>query len=244
MPDPAPCPPMVGPIKAPINTENNSTTPTNTGSAIRRPRVVRSSGCSYRYWRKSGCSYRYWRKDATKEEPYSKIHCNGLAAGGPIFPSRKQLFSAQPRQRRKVGVCPMSVLTRATGFRDRLPHDIRACLALPGRSVSAGGTCFRSREAVRRRWPTLVWRPFGARRSRRRRKSAAAIPRREFGLRDRWRASNRCRCMPRLQASEVGTTRGGSARVKAEAYFPPGGAGRRTRVGQWRRPPWQHEGSP
>ena len=33
--------------------------------------------------------------------------------------------------------------------------------------------------------------------------------------------------MPRLQAFEIGTTRGGSGRVQAEAYFPPGGAGRR-----------------
>ncbi len=41
--------------------------------------------------------------------------------------------------------------------------------------------------------------------------------------------------MPRLQALEVRTTRGGSGRVQAEADFPPGGAGRRTRAGRRRR---------
>ena len=69
--------------------------------------------------------------------------------------------------------------------------------------------------------------------SRRSRKSAGAIPRREFALRDPWRANERCWCMPRWQAFDVGTTRGGSDRVRAAADFPPGGAGRQARAG-WR----------
>ena len=63
----------------------------------------------------------------------------------------------------------------------------------------------------------------------------AAIHRREFGLRDLWRVSHLRRCMPRWRAFRLGTTRGGSDRIRAEGNVPPGGAGRRTRVA-WRRP--------
>ena len=40
--------------------------------------------------------------------------------------------------------------------------------------------------------------------------------------------------MPRWQAPEMGTTRDESGRVRAPVDFPPGGAGRWTRVGQRR----------
>lgn len=45
------------------------------------------------------------------------------------------------------------------------------------------------------------------------RKSAGAIHRREFGLRDPRPSNHDCWCMPRWQAFEAGTTRGGSGRV-------------------------------
>ena len=67
-------------------------------------------------------------------------------------------------------------------------------------------------------------------RPRRSRTSTAAIPRREFGPRDPRRVRWQCRCMPRWHGFDVGTTRGGSGRVRAEVDVPPGGAGRRTRA--------------
>lgn len=64
-------------------------------------------------------------------------------------------------------------------------------------------------------------------------KSSGAIPRREFVPRDPYRANQLWRCMPGWQASELGTTRGGGVRVRAERDFrraEPGGAGRTPRA--------------
>jgi hypothetical protein len=60
----------------------------------------------------------------------------------------------------------------------------------------------------------------------RRRKSSGAIPRREFGPRDPFRATQHGRCMPRRMWFESAPTRGGSDRVRAERDFPACGAGR------------------
>ena len=57
-------------------------------------------------------------------------------------------------------------------------------------------------------------------------KSSAAIHRREFVTRDPCRTNQQCRCMPRSQPIESGTTRGGSGRVRAKGDFrraEPGG---------------------
>ena len=67
---------------------------------------------------------------------------------------------------------------------------------------------------------------FGARRSEVR-KSSGAIHRRDFVTRDPWRANQRCRCMPRRVSFGLGTSRGGSGRVRAEARFPGVRSGRR-----------------
>jgi hypothetical protein len=47
-------------------------------------------------------------------------------------------------------------------------------------------------------------------------KSNEATLRREFVLRDQHRTNQLCRCLPRWRASELGTTRGGRDRARAE----------------------------
>jgi hypothetical protein len=57
------------------------------------------------------------------------------------------------------------------------------------------------------------------------RNASEAIHRREFGPRDPQAPNQLRRCLPRWQAAESGTTRGGGGRIRAERAFPACGAG-------------------
>ena len=79
---------------------------------------------------------------------------------------------------------------------------------------------------MKRRGDVHGGRPFGARRRQAQPEIGRSDSRREFVPRDPWRSNQQRWCMPRWQAVESGTTRGGSVRRRAPADFPPCGAGR------------------